>query len=281
MESPERSQIPLEVRLKLSRAAIETIARRAGIRLLHIKGDTVDPSIRPVSRPSSDVDAIIEPDGMRILHWHLLQNGWKVHSTYLDGSPFGHAQTYHHPDWGYFDLHRRFPGIRIADRQAFELLWTDRSVHENVGVTCAIPSLDCQAVLYMLNAARGNPMRRDEARAMWRAQNPEDRRRRRMLVSRLRADVAFDVTMGELERHRRSREYPLWRSILHGSDRSTEWWARVIGARTPLEGVVTLLRAPLANRSHLAHELGRKPRATEVMAATVKRWGTGIRELFR
>ena len=56
----------------------------------------------------------------------LRARGWRVYSTFVYGSPFGHAQTYLHDAWGYLDLHRWFPGIRAAPEAAFERMWADR-----------------------------------------------------------------------------------------------------------------------------------------------------------
>ncbi|UWF77900.1 MULTISPECIES: nucleotidyltransferase family protein [Microbacterium] len=279
MEAPGTSAIPLGVRLQFARASVQVIAERSGIRLLHIKGDTVDPSIRSHVRAGSDVDVLIDPVAVPRMHAELVRHGWRVYSTFLDGSPFGHAQTYHHPDWGYLDLHRRFPGIRLPDRRAFEVLWAGHGVHDAVGVPCAVPSLDVQVVLLMLNAARDVRAVGAEGRRVWQAQSPEERARRQALIRELRAEVPFAVTMGELDRLRGRREHLLWKTIAEGGSRGAEWWGRVLAARNPLEAMQTLLRAPLANRSMLAHKLGRDPTALEMATATLRRFGAGIRSL--
>ena len=53
--------IPLGVRLRLGRAAIQTIADQSGADILHIKGDAVDPSLRPRSRVGTDIDVLVRP----------------------------------------------------------------------------------------------------------------------------------------------------------------------------------------------------------------------------
>src|SRR5690606_19183788 len=118
--------VPLSVRIELCRAGLQVMADGLGIRVLHIKGSTVDPSIRPVAAHGSDVDVIVDPRRTADMHRTLLAHGWEVYSTFDEGSPFGHAQTYWHQDWGYIDLHRRFPGIGRDDGTAFEVLWRDR-----------------------------------------------------------------------------------------------------------------------------------------------------------
>lgn len=276
MEAPGTSSIPLGVRLQFARAAVQVIAERAGIRLLHIKGDTVDTDIRRSPRGGSDVDVLVDPAAVRAMHRELAMRGWTVYSTFMDGSPFGHAQTYHHPNWGFLDLHRRFPGIRIADRAAFELLWAGHGTHDAVGADCPVPSVDFQVVLLVLNAARDVRRLGGEARQVWMAQSPRERDRRSALVRALRADAAYAVTMGRLDLCRGRREYLLWKAVSQGGSRGAEWWGRVVAARTPLEAMQTLFRAPLANRSMLAHELGRNPTATELAAATARRFRTGF-----
>ena len=103
--------VPLAVRLLLGRAAVQVIASDAGADLLHIKGNAVDTSLRAREAPGTDIDVMARPTHVPRLHDELLRHGWVVYSSFRYGSPFGHAQTYRHPDWGYLDLHRMFPGI--------------------------------------------------------------------------------------------------------------------------------------------------------------------------
>ena len=280
MDSLDTTPISLDVRLEFSRAAVEVIARRIGVRLLHIKGETLDGALRPGRRSGTDVDVLADPSRMSDLHSQMLQNGWSVYSSFLDGSPFGHAQTYHHPEWGYLDLHRRFPGIGIPDQEAFEVLWPDHGTYSAAGVECSISSVDAQAVLFVLNAARDLDALAAEARALWAGQSDDERVRRSRLVRRLRAEVAFAAALGDLERYRRRREYLLWKTVSQGGSRTDEWWGRIKAAPTVGAALRTAARAPLVNRAALAHELGREPRARDVFAALQRRIGTALREFL-
>ena len=56
-----RVSIPLSVRLRFGNAAVQVLADEIGVDLLHIKGATVDPSLRPVERTGTDVDVIVRP----------------------------------------------------------------------------------------------------------------------------------------------------------------------------------------------------------------------------
>ena len=280
MDPLDTTPISLDVRLEFSRAAVAVIAHRAGIRLLHIKGETLDGTLRPGRRSGTDVDVLVDPNRVPEMHARMLQNGWTVYSSFLDGSPFGHAQTYHHREWGYLDLHRRFPGVGIPDQEAFEVLWQERGLHTAAGVECSVSSVDAQAVLFVLNAARDLDMLGAEARNLWATQGDDERVRRSRLVRRLRAEVAFGAALGDLERYRHRREYLLWKTVSQGGSRSTEWWGRIKAAPTVGAALRTAARAPRVNRAALAHELGREPRTLDVIVAFRRRIGTALRETF-
>jgi len=271
--------IPLAVRIELCRAAVQTIADRLGVRMLHIKGAAVDPSIRPAPRSGTDVDVLCDPARIGEMDARLRRHGWRLHTTFDDGSPFGHAQTYWHADWGYLDLHRRFPGIGLPDADAFELLWRDRGEHTCAGRPAAVPSLDAQVVLLMLNRARRSEDHGGEVERVWAAQRDEERTRRMQLVSRLQADVAVAAATGDLESHRGHREYALWRAVSEGGSRTQEWWARVRAARSAGEALRIIIRAPRPNLSRLTRDLGREPTARDVMRAMLRRARTAVTEL--
>lgn len=276
----ETTPVALEVRLEFSRAALQVVARRAGIRLLHIKGDTVDSRLRPGRRSGTDVDVIVDPQAVARIHGLLGAHGWELYSSFFEGSPFGHAQTYRHPEWGYLDLHRRFPGVRIPDQDAFELLWQDHGSIAAAGIDCAVPSVDAQAVLFVLNAARALDALGGEATSLWARQSEEERVRRSRIVRALGAEVAFATALGDLGRYRDRREYLLWKTVSEGGGRSVEWWARLRAAPTFRDALETVVRAPQVNRAALAHELGREPRAADILRAFLRRAARAVGEAF-
>ncbi|MDQ0613758.1 hypothetical protein QF046_001399 [Microbacterium sp. W4I4] len=277
-EMPETT-IPLSVRIELCRAGLQVIADGLGIRMLHIKGATLDARIRPDAREGSDVDVIVDPRRVVEMHRALLAHGWTVYSTFDEGSPFGHAQTYWHPDWGYIDLHRRFPGIGLADATAFDVLARDSSASTAAGLDLVVPELAAQGALFLLNAARGSQGDRDAALAFRRGLAAEQLRSIDQLVSELHAEVAASVVTGELENWHGHRDYRLWRAVSQGGTRTQEWWGRVRAARSPQEAMQVVLRAPRVNRSRLAHQLGRTPTWRDVAMAAVRRGGRALRDL--
>ena len=274
---PAEVSVPLAVRLLLGRAAVQVIAADIEADLLHIKGNAVDKALRPRDAPGTDIDVMVRPTHVAALHDALARHGWLVYSSFIYGSPFGHAQTYRHPDWGYLDLHRMFPGIRRDPEEAFDELWRDRSERDFAGVVGAVPSSTAQAVLLVLNDVRSRKAGR--AMAMWVDRPGLDRADVMELVGHLDARVAFAAATGDLARYRGERDYRLWKGIAEGSTRTGEWWARVRAARTLREALGIVLRAPLPNPERLSHQLGRDPTRAEVLRATAMRPARALREI--
>jgi hypothetical protein len=273
--------VPLPVRLRFGHAAIQYLADAIGVDLLHIKGVAVDPSLRPNGYTGSDVDVLVRPGHVRALDAAMRQHGWRLYSTFEWGSPFGHAQTYLHDAWGYIDIHRFFPGIRLAPQRAFERLWRDRHEVEIAGVPCNVPSIAGQAVLLLLNAARSTMRSKPEVRAVWSEASPEQRLEMEALVAELDAPVAFAAATGGLERYRGERDYQLWRIVSQGGSRTAEWRARVRAAPNLASAVRVVLRAPLVNVDHLAHRLGRSPTRGEVVLEFFRRPARALHEAWQ
>lgn len=273
-------RIPPEVRLEMSRAGVQVIAERAGARLLHIKGSMTDPALLGPRFVGTDVDVLVEPAGIPALHRALLAQGWTVYSTFRNNSSFEHAQTYFHPDWGHLDVHRRFPGVGIADDRAFQVLWADRAEARAAGLPCAVPSITAQAMLLTLNAARAGGMG-DTAARVWDALDDPARRDCLALVERLDAAVAFAAAHGELERYAHRREYLLWKVASQGGTRTQDWMGRVRAGRTLRDRIGLVLRAPLVNTERLTHKLGRRPRPAEIAREFLVRTSQGAREVTR
>lgn len=260
---------------------MQHLADSMGVDLLHIKGAAVDPSLRPSGYAGSDVDVMVRPDQFARLDPALRSHGWRLYTTFASGSPFGHAQTYLHDSWGYIDVHRFFPGIRVAPGPAFERLWRDRHRIEIAGIGCHVPDLPAQSLVLILNAARSTPAARYDLAAAW-TDAPDDRRAEiSSLVEDLDARVAFAAAFGDLERFRGERDYRLWKVVSEGGTRTEEWWSRVRAAPTFADALRVIARAPLVNVDHLAARLGRRPTRREVVAEFFGRPARAIGEAWR
>lgn len=274
----EEVAVPLDVRLRFGRAAVQVVADRVGASVLHIKGDAVDPSLR-AAQMGSDVDILVRPADVSRLDAAIRREGWRLYSSFAYGSPFAHAQTYLHDTWGYLDLHRSFPGIRIDPAKAFEVLGRDGGVIDEVGVHCPVPSVDAQAVLLLLNAARAGSRREYEVATIWGSASADDRDRFVKLADELGARVALAAATGDLEEFRGSRDYPLWKAISEGGSRSAEWWGRVRAAPSFREALVVIARAPRVNVEQLRHDLGREPTRRDVFHEFWRRPRHAVTEL--
>ncbi len=272
--------VPLPVRLRFGHAAIQHLADRVGVDLLHIKGAAVDPSLRPGGYAGTDVDVLVRPAHVAILDEAMRQHGWRLYSSFENGSPFGHAQTYLHEAWGYVDLHRYFPGIRAEPSRAFERFWGDRQQIEIAAIGCRVPSVEAQAVLLVLNAARSPGRAKGDVRAVWDEAPAARRAAMEALVADLDAPVAFAAAVGGLERFRGERDYRLWKLASTGGSRTGEWWARVRAATSIGMALRVAARAPLVNVDRLAHRLGRTPTRGEIRAEFFRRVARALREAW-
>ena len=273
--------VPLPVRLRFGHAAVQRLAEKIGVDVLHIKGAAVDPSLRPGNYAGTDVDVLVRPAHVAALDRAMRQHGWRLYSTFEYGSPFGHAQTYLHDAWGYVDLHRFFPGIRLEPGRAFDVFWSDRHQTEIAAVGCPVPHVTAQAVLLLLNAARAPRQARSDVSAAWRQASEEQRREIERLVGRLHAEVAFAAATGGLERYVNARDYRLWKVVSEGGSRSEEWWARIRAAPNFWAGLRIAARAPLVNVDHLAHRLGRTPTRRDIVLEFLRRPVSAVREVAR
>jgi hypothetical protein len=259
----EEVPVPLDVRLRFGRAAVQVVADRIGADVLHIKGDAVDPSLRPLNA-GTDVDILVRPEDVARLDRAIRGAGWRLYSTFAYGSPFGHAQTYLHDMWGYLDLHRSFPGIGLDKASAFDVLDRDGSLIDEAGIDCRVPSVEAQAILLLLNAARAGGRDNPDVARIWGRASPEERQRLLRLADELRARVALAAATGDLEQYRGAREYALWKSISGGGSRSAEWWGRVRAASSMRDALAVVAQAPRVNIERLTHDLGRAPTRGEV-----------------
>ncbi len=271
--------VPLSVRLRFGHAAVQYLADEIGVDLLHIKGVAVDPALRSDRASGSDVDVLVRPGHIARLDRAMRQHGWRLYSTFEWGSPFGHAQTYLHDAWGYVDIHRFFPGIRVEPGRAFERLWRDRSEVQIAGIGCYVPSVAGQSVLLVLNAARSGTGRSVDVRTAWIDASADRRAEMAALVADLDGPVAFAAATNGLERYRRERDYRLWKIVSEGGSRSAEWWARIRAAPNLGAALRVAARAPRVNIDRLAHRLGRAPTRREVVGEFFRRPIRALREI--
>lgn len=275
--------MPLTVRVAMAHAVVQTIAEEGRIDVLHIKGAALDPSLVWPGRPSNDADVLVRPSHTTSLLHDLQRHGFETVHTFRTSSSFEHSATVRHPQWGYVDVHRYFPGIGLDAEAAFDALWGGRQPRPIASLNCSVPALPAQALILLLHAARGGGSPRAHAdvdAAWWSAPEPT-REEVLALVDTLDAYLAFAAALGDLDRYRGERGYQLWRVASQGGTRIEDWAARVRAAPSPLAALHTALRAPLVNTDHLANLLGRRPTGAEVVREFFARPRRGVSEQWQ
>ncbi|MDT0186467.1 2-nitropropane dioxygenase [Microbacterium sp. ARD31] len=267
------------MRLLFGRAAVQVAATHAAVDILHIKGNATDPSLRSRDATGTDVDILVRPVQVDALDEAVRAYGWELYSTFEDGSPFAHAQTYLHPEWGFLDLHRRFPGIGLADDTAFIRLWEKRRTVSFCGVPCEVPDVAAQAVILLLNAARAGRANDLDTRRAWHEAAACTRMEVVAEVDNLDARLGFDAALGQVDLHRGEREYFLWRAVSRGGGRYEEWWGRFVAAPTLRAKGRIVVRAVMVNVEHLGLRLGHVPTRGEILKEFLARPARGLREL--
>lgn len=277
------TQVPLGVRVRLGHAAAQHVADAAGARILHLKGYALDDSLRWPGRVGTDVDVLVHPDDLDALLAGLREAGWRNHIGFEWGSAFAHSATLQHPDWGYGDVHRLFPGLGPDAARSFELLWATRETRCLGGYPCPVPDLDGQTLTLLLHAGRsqGSIKAEQDVRRAWDEASPERRASVEALVGRLGAEVGFAAAVGGLERYRDRPDYRLWRVSSQGGTRLQEWRARIAAAPTLRAKASVAMLAPMVNVEHLTAQLGRPPTRAEIAREFVDRPLRGVREEIR
>ena len=265
------AQIPLSARVHLSHAAIETIALDAGVDLLHIKGPALLPDLRARERGSSDVDVLVSPDHVTRFEQALTLHGWERRTGYASGSAFRHAANWFHDNWGYVDVHARWPGPRVSPEEVFAAFAEGQHQHEIAHVSCRVPNRTAQILILVLHAARSHGYNSDIELA-WNRIAQEDRDAVRELADRLQARTAFAAGIGELDSVVGDRTADLWRFYSQeAGSRLDEWKARWRATTTLRERLDLLSDALVVNRDHLRMELGHVPSRGELVARQWRR----------
>ncbi len=282
----DTAQLPISVRVALAHAAIQHLADAEGIQILHIKGPAVHESLlktdadgNPSRRRSTDVDVLCRHSDVVRVDKLLRANGWRQVATFTSGSIFEHAATYWHDMFGYLDLHRLFPGVRVEPEAAFNALYRNSFEYLIANWPCRVPSIAAQRMVLVLHAGRGAGRRSQDVQVAWFGANDAERTETRELVAELGAEVGFAAGIGELDNYADSPEYELWASL----DPKTPWLRQFRGRWRAASGVdrATLVwRVATVNRDALAMRLGHRPNRREVLSEQMRRCVRLAKELW-
>lgn len=271
--SEVQQDIPLKARILLSHAYFQNIATKNKIDVLHIKGYVFGADTYRPGRLSSDVDLLVRPAHVDRLVNILLEDGWSILTHFETGSIFEHASTIYHPTWGLADIHRYFPGLGYEDPVwAFEELWSRRRHKEIANFFCDTPSIIDARLLVIVHNGRSKANNRADTQYLKDTLTSEEWKSIEQRSRELRAELAFDTALGNIEKHKGEPYYLLWKAISEDVPPFVEWWARL--ERTPgLTAKLDLLKKIFfVNTDHLAMELGHSPSQSEIRERFISRF---------
>ncbi len=277
MNAELTGQMPISARVHLAHALVERIAADAGVDLLHLKGPALLPGLRPPGRHSTDVDVLVRPSHLPRLITRLEAYGWEQRTDFSTGSVFAHAANWWHDDWGWVDVHVRWPGVNLDPEQAFDTLAGTAQSHLIAHVGCLVPDRTGQILILVLHAARSRS--NTEVDYFWPGTSPAERDEVRALAATLGAQVALAAGLGELEDFRGDRTYALWHHLRHGGSRFAEWRARLAAAPNFSARVRLATGVFRVNQDHLRMELGRPPTRADMRTRQLLRVRRAAREV--
>lgn len=140
----------------LATALAHSLARRAQVRVLTLKGpQAAADGLRP-PRPSYDVDLLIDPTQLDQYMGVLAQVGWEARPT--SGFPVllsPHSVSLTHPGWSVdIDLHWNWPGYLSPDASVFEELWSNRRTEILAGAPVTVTGMADSALILALHVLR-------------------------------------------------------------------------------------------------------------------------------
>lgn len=275
------AEVPLDARVRFGHAAVQQVAERAGVDLLHIKGVALDDSLIHPDRHPTDADVLVRPDHIEQLVAACTAVGYRATGRFSTSSPFEHAMTLWHDLWGYLDIHRHFPGIGLPPDEAFERLWSARTHKDIAAVPCATPALIAQIGIVVLHSGRTSSIGRAarDVRHVWHLADEPTREAVRGWVAQMHAEVGFAAGLGMLDSLPPSPEQALWSAVARDG-RIDEWRARIAVAPDRRSRLVLTLRAFMVNTDHLATQLGHRPTRAETLLAFVDRIRRGALEIL-
>lgn len=274
--------IQLEVRVVLAHAAVQVLADREGVALLHVKGPAGDPDLRAHRSPGTDVDVLVRPAEVDRFVGALKAHGWHQQTGFTTGSAFNHAANFFHDHWGLLDVHRVWPGFEVAPGDAFDHLWRQHGAASLAGMPCAVPARAAQSLMLLLHAARSpGASAHPDVRPNWHDASPQHRAAVRALAGELHAEVGLAAALGTLDEVDGAPSAALWRTFgaaPSSTRRLDEWRARLSAAHGPAAKLTVALRSLGVNRYYLEQRLGRPPTRRDVAAEFVRRLEQGGRE---
>lgn len=155
---PERARLAYSEANPLAAALVCRIAAERDIRMLVIKGLSLEHHGLRAGHVSADVDLLVDPARFGELLDAITGVGWRLRPTTSGGRLMTHhSVTLLHPAWpNDIDVHTTFPGLLAGPEASFEVLWRNRAEASLASVSCWIPDRPSAIVIWALHSLRGS-----------------------------------------------------------------------------------------------------------------------------
>jgi hypothetical protein len=253
----------------LAYALVQHVARTAGVRVLFVKGLTVEAQGLRAPRVSSDVDVLVDPGQVDQIIELLGGYGWIARPDSSAPRFFSlHSRSLHHTDWPCdIDVHGSYPGFFADAENVFDILWQGRRPMLVAGHDIDVPAPAASACILAAHAIRNamDPRSEEELGYLTRAVLSGPSRLALLdiaeLAGRLRAgetlrpwlaDLGVDAGIDDLTPAER-RAWNL--RLASGGTTSYHWWVRWHTARWRERPAVAVRIALVGSRAVLRRRL--------------------------
>lgn len=148
--------LSLEEGVQLAHALVHRVATEANIRVLFVKGITLQNLGLRQPRRVADVDVLVEPGRVTDLTRHLEALGWHERPRLtLPTDGIENATTLVHQEWPCdLDLHGWMRGVYAKSDDVFAVLWSERQYVPVAGTNVTTPSHPSALLLAAVNCLR-------------------------------------------------------------------------------------------------------------------------------
>lgn len=150
------SVLPLSAANELAVGLVQTIAEERDARVIFIKGLVTERYRQRVSRPSSDVDVLVESGSFESVVTGLCSLGWHLRPQSMGHAAFvDHSVSLMHDRWpNDIDVHVYFPGFFNSSELVFEELWRERATVQLASHDVDVAGEVASFIIVVLHALR-------------------------------------------------------------------------------------------------------------------------------
>lgn len=228
----------------LGHALVARVASEQDIRAFFIKGPVS--VLRGLRQPrtSSDVDVIVEPDGLDRLLQELSMRGWQPRPADRDSKSYApHSITVDHPGWPCcIDVHYRFPGMESVAAESFEAMWANTEDFLLARQVIRVPKAPLGVLILALHALRAPHLIASRQELHDLTVLPVSKQERMTVMKLAEITGSLAAARPFLEEILCDKLVPVWPKP------STEWRDRLKATEPGTARLLALIRAPWRDR---------------------------------